>query len=41
MFGEEDVVADNRPYSCTAKCISKSADVFCMKAEEFVRILSR
>jgi CRP-like cAMP-binding protein len=38
MFGEEDVVQE-QPYQCTVRCISASADVFCIKNEEFIRKL--
>ena len=35
-FGEEDVMVE-RNYTCSVKCISKFADVFCMKYDEFLR----
>jgi CRP-like cAMP-binding protein len=35
-FGEEDVMAQ-RDYSCSVRCISKVAEVFCMKHDEFLR----
>lgn len=37
FIGEFDILYD-RPYKCSCKCI-RTADVFCMKAEEFVRRL--
>ena len=36
MLGEEDVITE-RGYSTTAKCLSESAVVFCMKSGEFLR----
>ena len=35
-FGEEDVMAE-RNYTSSVRCISKTAEVFCMKFDEFMR----
>ena len=32
-------MVNERPYSVSVKCLSKTADVFCMKADEFLRKL--
>ena len=40
MFGEEDVV-NNRNYTTTVRCISTSAVIYCIKAEEFLLKLSK
>jgi hypothetical protein len=40
MFGEDDVV-EYQPYQTTVKCITPSADVFCIKQDEFIRKLKQ
>ena len=40
MIGEEDVLND-RNCTTTVKCISTTAEVFCIKAEEFMIKLGR
>lgn len=41
LIGEEDVIKEyedeNRIYSTSVKCISKTANVFCIKYDEFLR----
>ena len=41
IFGEEDVIKELedpfRKYNTSVKCISNTADVFCMKYDEFLR----
>lgn len=41
LFGEEDIINENlgpnRCYTSTVKCISSTAQVYCMKQDEFLR----
>jgi hypothetical protein len=35
MFGDEDII-NNRHYTTTVRCLSTNANLYCIKAEEFI-----
>jgi len=35
MFGDEDVI-NSRPHTVTARCLTTTAVLYCIKAEEFL-----
>lgn len=37
LLGEEDVLSHNRPYTTSLTCKSNHAELFCIKADEFLR----